>query len=146
MNEITIKEILTRDIYTKKCFVGVFARDELPLINSYPCCFVFNTKPRNHFGEHWLAMYYDKNGYATFFDSYGMHPEFYKLEKYLKESSQDWTYNKKRLQGLSSYCGYYAILFLICKSRNETFKFFKYFDNNYYLNDKKILKFINEFV
>ena len=146
MNEVAIKKILSTDRYSKDCFLGVFARDELPNIKEYPTCFIFNSKPRTHEGEHWLAIHYDKNKNAIFFDSYGMHPEYYNLEKYLEITSRDWTYNKTRLQGSSSYCGYYAMLFLICKTRNETNKFFKYFNTNYNLNDKKILKFINDFI
>jgi hypothetical protein len=37
------------------------------------------------------------------------------------------------------------VLFLLFKSRNETLKFFSYFNSNYFLNDKKCTFWINKF-
>ena len=53
MYEQTIEKILKKDTETKKYFIGVFARDELPEELTYPCCFVLNTQNRSEKGEHW---------------------------------------------------------------------------------------------
>jgi hypothetical protein len=138
MDEQTIRNILSKDKYTKDIFVNVFARDELPNKIKYPSCIVLNTKPRNHSGEHWLCIYYDEHGIAYFFDSYGKHPSYFNLESYLDNTSIRYIYNTRKIQGKSSYCGYYCLLFLLLKSRNELAKFFAYFNENTDINDKKV--------
>lgn len=145
MMENTIEDILKNNIYTKNIFLGVYARNELPLITEFPACFVFNTEDRNQQGEHWLAFYFNKQGYCDFFDSYGLHPRFYDLEEYItKISGTKWSYNMKRLQGLSLYCGLYCIFFIYSKSRNAIRKFYNFFQNNCYNNDKLIFNLIKE--
>ena len=113
MLESAIETTLQRDKVTKPIYGGVCARDELPAHVRYPSLFVLNTKPRNHNGEHWLAIYYDKNGHADFFDSYGHDPAYFQLKTYLQQTSTTYSYNKKCIQGLSSFCGYYCILYLL---------------------------------
>ena len=141
-----LESCLRHDKQTKKIFIGVFARNELPLILQYPCCFIINTHPRNKPGEHWLAFYYNKNQTCYFFDSYGNKHEFYSLENYIMFTSKFLIYNKKRIQGNSTYCGYYCLLFLLFKSRNKEKDFFNYFSNIYSDNDFKIKSLINEFI
>ena len=145
MNELTLRKCLEKDEFTQKLFKSVLARDELPTKISYPSCYIINTKPRNHPGEHWLALFYEKNGVATFFDSYAQSPDTYRLKSYLLKTSLDYQYNQKRIQGNSSFCGYYCLLFLLLKARNRSDIFFKYFTNNLELNDKIIQNFINFF-
>ena len=67
MEETVILKCLNKDIKTKQLFLGVFARDELPLIQKYPSCLIFNSKPRSNEGEHWLAIYFDANKRCYFF-------------------------------------------------------------------------------
>ena len=52
MFSITIDAVLKTDYYTKKHFIGVFARDEIPHSIPYPCCFVINTENHAKDGEH----------------------------------------------------------------------------------------------
>ena len=68
MLESTIYEVLSQDEVTNSIFLGVFARDELPLNLDYPCCFVCNTAPRSNAGEHWLAFFYNDRGFCNFFE------------------------------------------------------------------------------
>ena len=138
MLESAIETSLTRDPVTTKIYGGVIARDELPKEVAYPSCLVLNTKPREHRGEHWLAIYYDSKGEGDFFDSYGNHPSYFGLETFLNKTSTSWSYNKKAIQGLSSYCGYYCLLYLLMRSRNESHKFFQYFGKDSMLNDRKV--------
>ena len=62
MIQTAIEECLQRDKYTRNIYGGVLTRDELPEKVAYPSCYVLNTKPRTHEGEHWLAVFYDENG------------------------------------------------------------------------------------
>jgi len=128
MYENTIKQILSQDLITGPLFKGVFAFDEFSKPRSFPACMVVNNKPQNHPGEHWLAIFYDKTGRASFFDSYGMSPQFYKFPNFP-------FWNQRRIQGNSDYCGLYCILYLLLKCRKKENEFFKFFDNNLLKND-----------
>jgi len=145
MLESALEEVLKKDLKTNKIFLGVFARNEIPLDPLYPSCFVFNTAERNMSGEHWLAVFYDKNGFCDFFDSYGMPPENFNMESFLNTTSNSWKYNKQRIQGESLYCGHYCILFLLFRARSKTIDFFKGFSNNFTQNDLKLKKLLSEF-
>ena len=145
MYETAIENALKKDSFTSKIFGGVLARDELPKNVDYPSCYVVNTKPRTNSGEHWLAIYYDKNGHADFFDSYGHHPQYFFLDSFLNKTSTSWSFNKIRLQGLSTFCGYYCLLYLFFRSRQKSNIFFSFFNNNSLLNDKKITYYIKKF-
>lgn len=106
---------IKQDMYAKNIFKKVLARDEIPRRVIYPSAFVINNQKRNQPGQHWLAVYYDKNGSCEFFDSFGMHPSFYGLEKLIR---YPFNYNKIQLQSNNSYyCGYYCIYFILLKSR-----------------------------
>ena len=84
----------------------------------YPSSFIVNTDPSGEPGTHWLSFYYDINGNCTFFDSFGQHPKSYGLLNFICKTSKKWIYNDKRLQSFySATCGYYAIFFILLKSR-----------------------------
>ena len=142
--ENAVEAILNRDKITRKIFLGAFARDELPDKPPFPSCFIVNTDPRHLPGGHWLAIFYNSNGYCVFFDSYGHNPSYFDLENYLERTSNGWTFSKKRIQGSSEYCGFYSILFLLYKARNKDIQFFNFFNVNPNQNDAKITKLIKE--
>ena len=52
MNTLQLERALKRNTFTKKIFVGVFAADELPKLNTFPCGFVANTDPSTEPGTH----------------------------------------------------------------------------------------------
>ena len=125
MNTIQINEIMKNDKFTKNCFIGTFALNKLPKIKFYPCCLILNNKPDYHNGQHWLAIYFHKNKTAEFFDSFGNHPSFYNVVKYLENNSVRFKYNKTRLQSHTSYyCGLYCCFYLFNKSRNKSLNYF----------------------
>jgi hypothetical protein len=128
MYEDQIDRVLEQDPVTSKIFIGAVARDEVKHVK-YPSCMVINNEPRSKSGGHWFALYYSADQKAYFFDSYGLPPSYHRLENFIQKTSNDWTWNKKRLQGSSEYCGYYSILFCLYKARNKEreffFKFFK---------------------
>lgn len=138
MLETSIASHLFHDECTKNIFLGVFARNELPSLDEikYPSCLVLNNKNRGCTGEHWLAIYYNKEKTAFFFDSYGLNPIFYSLTNFLAQTSKNWKFNQKRLQGISQYCGYYCIFYLQSVCRNMSRNFFNHFSKNFEQNDK----------
>ncbi len=144
INSKQIISVLKSNTTTRKYFIGVFARDELVLKPRWPCCFILNTHTRNKPGEHWLAFFYDSNGKCEFFDSYGLPPVVYHLEKYLENTSTSWSFNEKQIQGSnSSYCGYYCLFFLYFKCHNYSLdKICNFFSNNSEKNDEKIKNLI----
>ena len=114
MNTLEITQCLKKDPYAKAIFKQVVPRDKLPNVPrlGYPSAFVINTQPSNMRGEHWLAVYYDKQGFCTFFDSYGMRPSFYNLCNFVFQTSRGFEHNTQQLQ---SYYG-------ICTSDSTTYE------------------------
>ena len=143
MLQTTIEDYFKKDSVTNKMTCLVLARDELPNHVKYPSCLIINTKPREHEGEHWLAFYFDEKGHADFFDSYGQEPDKYGLKSFLDKTSVNWSYNNKRIQGFSAYCGHYCLMYLFFRVRNKSNVFFSFFNNNYLNNDKKVTTLIN---
>lgn len=137
MFENIISDILKNNVYTKKYFLGVYARDELPgRVKTFPSFLVFNTRERGESGEHWLALYFNRFGYCTFFDSYGLHPKNYDMVSYLtKINCNSWTWNKTGLQGSSYFCGHYCIIYIYFRCRHKNKDFYRFFTKNSYKND-----------
>lgn len=110
---------LSKDLYCKTNFLGVFPRDRLPDIYKYPCSLVLNTHPSIQPGEHWLGLYFDENKKCDFFDSFGFSPAFYGLYNYINKFSFNLDFNKNQLQDYESdSCGYYCIFFILLRSRH----------------------------
>lgn len=124
LNSTQIRRYLSNHNITKSRFIGVFPRDRLPLRTIYPSCLVLNTHEAHQPGEHWLAIYYDKDGFADFFDSFGLPPSHYKLEPYLIKTSTSWQHNSLALQSFSNYCGYFCILFILFRCKKYTMSHF----------------------
>jgi hypothetical protein len=144
MYEDSIERVLEKDPVTKHIFLGALARDEVKKVK-YPSCMVINNEPRSKPGGHWFALYYSADRIAYFFDSYGLPPSYYRLEDFICKTSDSWTWNKKRIQGSSEFCGLYSILFCLFISRGKERDFFSKFTNNYDKNDKNIKKLLTDF-
>ena len=141
LNTFDILKAITSDEYARFDFKGVVPRDKLPQKPSYPSSIIVNTHKSNQSGEHWLALYYDENGMCSFFDSFGMHPDFYSLKDYIEKTSRHWEFNNKQLQSFNSVtCGHYCIYFILLKSRRFKLKeILELFDRkNFNLNDFRI--------
>jgi hypothetical protein len=144
MNSIQINKILKKDSYSKTQFLGTFAFNQLPIINKYPSCLVFNNQSSDEPGEHWLAIYFNKNKTSEFFDSFGHPPEFYGIKKYLKINSKRINYNKKIFQGFDSYyCGLYVIFYILFKTRGRSLNNYKKYFGKPHQNDKRFQKMLN---
>lgn len=149
MDTITITKILLQDPFTSECFQGVLASNHLPAtIKRLPACFVINTDPSWKAGSHWLALYFDKNGNAEFFDSYGKELKNY---PFLYDFVHRHTFNCKQhnfqLQGsFSSTCGQFCIYFLLWRVRGITYEqILRSFHKSSDANDIIVVSFVNTF-
>ena len=67
MNTLQLDRALKRNTFTKKTFVGVFAADELPKLNTFPCGFVANTDPSTEpgtLGWHFISPHVKKENFS----------------------------------------------------------------------------------
>ena len=106
-------------VLRKNCAIyrGVFACDELPVIDVRPTVIVVNTDPASRPGQHWICVYFDEDGYGEFFDSFGLQPKRV-FDRYMDKYCIAWTFNKKQLQSLvSRFCGHYCIWYCMMKFR-----------------------------
>ena len=67
MNTLQLERALKHNAFTKKIFVGVFAADELPTLNTFPCGFVANTDPSTEpgtLGWHFISRHVKKENFS----------------------------------------------------------------------------------
>ena len=115
MRSLTTGDIckeIKKDIYGKRIFKGVFPRDKLPFIHTYPASLIVNTHTSEYPGEHWLAIFIDKSKHCEFFDSFGFPFTFYGFEKYITRFSLSSKSNLSQIQNLDSNA-----YFILLKSR-----------------------------
>lgn len=114
-----ITAIIRRDQSAAGTFLGVFPREQLPTIHTLPSSLIGNTHHSSRPGEHWVAFYFDEHGHGEYFDSFGLPPAYLAWEDYLDSHSQrEWFYMNKTVQDLNSNaCGYYAMLYIMLRSR-----------------------------
>ena len=98
-------------------FAGVFPRNGV--FSKRTGLFVFNTHPEHLPGEHWIAVSALPGQAVEYFDSYGFPPHLYPgVFEALKSHGTALRWNSTALQGLlSTVCGDYCVLFLLCVAR-----------------------------
>ena len=146
MNTLQIKTILSRDQFTKKYFLDVFASDYLPdRIESFPACFICNVDSSAEPGSHWLAFYLPSANSLEFFDSYRNEPDFYEgpISNYVKRYEQV-NFNPLTLQSnVTAVCGQYCIYYLYSKCRGKTLRnFLSMFVTQNLCNDFSVYNFV----
>lgn len=134
MDEITINKLL-KDVPN---FIGTYPLDLLPTFMPLNTGLIANTHPSTKSGEHWVAIFKDKQGYCEYFDSYGlppMHTEF--LEFLSSNLTLGYNWNKKLLQCIECItCGYYCVEYIKCRSKGlNLFEILASFTTNPYIND-----------
>ena len=120
---------------THVIFLGVFARDQIPSLNSikFPSCFVSNTDPCTSPGSHCVAFYLNSPNDIEFFCSYGMHPSVYGFTIPITH------YNTTQFQSFdSNVCGHYCIYFLYVRSRSNQALDSMFNHSNHSWNDKQV--------
>ena len=104
--------------HLKSTFLGVFAKDELPVVELRPLAFIVNEDLSQLPGSHWRALYLYQDGRGEFFDSYGRPPDKI-VEAYMdKHAPNGWEYNTRHVQSIwSSLCGGYCLQYLEARHR-----------------------------
>lgn len=139
LNSIQIEKVLQNDKRCKRYFIGVYPCDKIPKKIKVPSCFVINTDNSQGPGEHWVCVFMDNKRTCFFFDSFGLSPKYYDLDKKLKVLCVSLKWNKKIYQPIySTSCGYYVLLFLLLKARKIDM-------NSLKINEKIILNIFKMF-
>ena len=122
MNGSEIKDILIKDWRIQRVFRGVFSCDLLPKFveRGKAHAFVINTDPSDKPGEHWVALYINPFGKATYFDSFGvpnLHPYIY---SFTRRNSIILRSNELVIQRFTTRtCGLYCIYFIRQMTRGK---------------------------
>lgn len=119
-------------------FAGVFPRDQLPVIRTFPKSFVFNTDPSHKPGKHWIAVIVHSDR-VEYFDATGKPPV---IHTYLAKLGKPVIYNNHRIQSTHSIaCGYFCVDFLLRRSSGESFcEILSSFSKNSLFNDFLLLR------
>jgi len=116
MDTLEIEKILNSDPGLKDSFLGVFASDQLPVIEKYPSCLVVNTDPHDKQGLHWIAINFTVDHTGEYFCSYGRPPWVRSIKDFMKKNADKIVINKKCVQTpLSSVCGQWCIFYLVMR-------------------------------
>lgn len=138
---------INNELKDYNCYIGTYARDLLPkkVIIKRPLALIMNTDKANKPGQHWIALFIDKNNNANYLDSYGFPPMCQEIIKFLSLNKVKYIqYNTQQLQSvITSTCGYYCIQFIKMLCNGENFcKFMSLFSKNKLVNDLKVAKLI----
>jgi hypothetical protein len=144
MDSTTLLRLCLRDSLISRCFVGVFPCNKLPKKISWPTCLIANTQPSNNDGEHWIAIFINKEGYGDYFCSYGQKP-LKVFADFLDKHTQSWYYSQKCLQNeLSTTCGQYCLFFLHARANGLSLeKLQTLFTRDKLENDEIVTAYIN---
>lgn len=137
MDDLQIRNILN-GIST---FYGVYSADNIPKTIPIGKAIILNTQCRcNKHSGHWLALYRNKDGSITFFDSFGFTPNIYNIDHYVKE----WIYDTRRIQSFTSLvCGAYVVTFILAKNNGISLEEYKdNFTEDRLFNDIFIRQFV----
>lgn len=128
-----------------KWYGGTFPCDMLPKYIKKPKSFIINLDPSYKTGSHWVALHFDTNNQAHYFDSFGRNPPDTILS-FIDSNSNYLKVNRYKYQGNSSIaCGFFCILFiLLVHDLNRFYRIFRKCKHIY--NEKKVLKTINELI
>ena len=148
MNTLELERCISVDPVLSVQCLGVFPRNKIPDVEAYPCSAIINLDKHNESGSHWVCAYFDHNGNAEYFCSYGQAPEHREILQFLKKYSvSEPKWNKKCLQSLitSTTCGQWCLYFLYFRHRFKTMgSIVKDFTSDYGKNDVFVTKFVNK--
>lgn len=131
---------------TKSAFLGVFPINHLPKrLIQLPTLFIINTQTDNLPGQHWKAVFIDKDGKGEIFDSLAT-PVSLKLQEWMNRFTKKWIISNLTLQNpLSPSCGAYVLYFIMTRLTHNIKKNSP-FTGNVFLNDQIVEKFVNNYV
>lgn len=116
--------------------IFVIPSDHLPVNFNLPADFIINASESSDPGTHWLALWIDAYGTASYFDCYGFKPFGPLINRFIRLHSVKLNYNRKCLQQPSRVCGMYAATFLYYLSKGISLEnYLKNFGLNSFVND-----------
>jgi hypothetical protein len=119
METTQLEWLLYRHPSTRNKFGGVLARDQIPIRPSHTA-YIINLDPSSEPGSHWVAIFFDRRGFAEYFDSFSLPPPK-DIVKFLETNSFVYTCNGQQLQHVrTAVCGQYCVYFLIGRCSNKT--------------------------
>ena len=109
-----------------------------------PSAYVVNSDSKTQKGEHWVAIYFDKNKRGEYFDNYGLLSAILGLEAYMDRFSLDWICKRKPIQSLFlTVCGHYCVCFILFRCRViPLHAVVSVFTSNLTKNDCRVSEFI----
>ena len=147
MNSIQL-ERRVRAVLPKSCnFLGVFARDEPPVIGArltrFPVCWIANTDIARSSGIHWVAFYCaSQASYLEFFDSFALSPAYYSIPLQSRFRGLI-SVNHSQLQSDSSdVCGLWCLYFIVMRAQCR-FNTSNFSRSDYNFNDRLLRRIIN---
>lgn len=151
MNTIQLTAIIDR-ISQNTHFLGVLPCDHLPKesLRTLPTSAIINTHPSHLPGEHWLAIYINKDGSAFFFDSFGNSPDFIRFPAsiidFLKNNSTSIQYSAKQVQHFMAVtCGHHCVFFLYHMIRGRDYDdIMMLYSDDLIKNDKFVSCFVKK--
>src|SRR5437868_4043398 len=122
MDSAQIESVLRNDKHTVGLSqIGVYPCDKTPKTVTFPSAFVFNTDSSKGPGRHWVAIYYDRRGHGTYFDSLGGKPFPKTIESFFLKHGKYHNWINKAVQGRqSNSCGHYCLQYLIYRARGHS--------------------------
>lgn len=147
LNTSQIRSVLNQ-IIPSTIKSDVYAADELKFVKGNQFAIVVNSDRAELPGQHWLAIYKDKNSRVMeFFDSFAIPIEFYdnNFVKFLRERFASVKCSNLQLQSLESECcGQFCLYFLYYRVNGYSFEdIIKSFSvKNYKLNDRIATNFV----
>ena len=95
-------------------YIGVYARDTLPIYMGSNCGLIVNTDLSTQNGTHWVAMFRDNNGFCEYFDPYGIPPLLDEFTEFLSNNSTiGIRVSQQQLQCVQCVtCGYYCVEYI----------------------------------
>ena len=119
MNTTQLQRVLDEDPRTSTVFQGVFPQNHRPPHPHPPVGYILNTDPCDRPGEHWVAVFFDREGQGEYFDSYGYPPLSPVITRWLTETTRRWTWNTQPLQSdTTAVCGHYCLFYAAHRARD----------------------------
>lgn len=149
MNAKEIEIVMSRVKWNSFKFLGVFASDELPLPQVYPCCFIANVDRSDQPGSHWVAFVFPRHGVLEYFCPLGI--SFYHwpiFTRYIRDQVGVYTitFNLFQVQSEnSSTCGQLCIEFLVKRDKGKSFvNIVNNFSRQKFSNDISAMQFVRQ--
>ncbi len=144
-NTIIKKIEKNADAKTLDAFKGIYPIDQLPaFIPSYPFLIIVNTHTHNLYGEHWIAIFIDKNKNGELFDSLAS-PISNHVIRWMNKFTRRWLTNGTAYQHpMSATCGAFVLFYVLKRlCYNDFLSFKKEFTVKPYANEATVLKYFH---